>query len=207
MIIVKLVAAIKILFLIAGILLFQKACFNSHSDSSDSINRKSNSNSLTPNNKEWIPPEYTGLKLGKATEEDVRNAFGKPIWEGPPEEKAFGNDPEEEIWLGYENVAGVEGRTVMTIGEKTKILKAVALYPERARTREEVISEYGSDFFEIESSESMCINENYKKKEIKNEKHKYPIVLVFPNKGMYVSINNDNKADHTGFLVKCPDAM
>lgn len=159
---------------------------------------------ISLDNRKWKPTGYRGLKIGKSTEKDVKKLLGNPIWEGAPEEKVYRNESEDEILLDYGGISGLDG-AVVTIGKETRIVKAIVIYPNNKQTKENIISEYGLDFFEIESHQSICINEGYKFGE-HNKEIKYPTVLVYPNKGMYVSITNDRKVSQIGFLLKCPDS-
>lgn len=198
--------AVIIFLLIGSNLFLAKSCTNRQTEKVVANKQEQeNVKDVHPllDKREWIPPTYLGLTLGKSTENDVKKLFGKPKWEGSREEKIFESDSENEILLDYVDVKEVDGDIAITIGEKTRIVKAIAVYSNENLTKQEIISKYGSDFYEIESSESMCIKDDHPPGE-SNRKMQYPIVLVYPNKGMYVFINEDNKLIYRGFLVKCP---
>ncbi len=102
------------------------------------------------------------------------------------------------------NILGLKvlgGSLDITIGKESKILKAIVIYPEETFTKKAIISKFGSEFIEIESWQSMCSGANSSEKP-----KKYPIMIVYPSKGVYVMIGRGNKVNHIGYLVKCPDA-
>lgn len=151
---------------------------------------------------QWVAPTVFGLKLGSSRDRDIRKLLGKPWSEGPNDEKTYGNDPEEEILLQYNNVGEFKDAVDFVVGKKSRILKALAVYPLQRRTKQEIISEFGSKFFEIESWESMCISGERQRTEDK-KKPLYPILLVYPSKGMYVMLDEDQRVNHTGYGMKC----
>lgn len=150
----------------------------------------------------WIPGTYRGLTPGKSTYQDVKRVFGKPRWEGENEEKAFEGDSEFEILLQYSN--GKDGGIDFVVGKETKIVKAISVYPYPAMTKQEIILKYGSNYFEIGSAESLCMKDGVKKGD-SQKKLDYPILLVYPETGMSVSIDEDEKVVLIGYLYKCED--
>jgi len=191
-------------------LLLQKSYNKVSSESMIANTQKAREKSVVSSSdkRQWIPPTYLGLKFGKSTVKDVKRIFGKPEWEGPPEgapeDNSFSEDSEDEILLQYANVGEAKDYLDITVGKKSKVVKAIAVYSNSRPTKQEIISEYGLDFFEIESWEPMCIEKERQPGE-SHKKMKYPIALVYPNKGMYVSIQSDNRVNHIGYLVKCTD--
>jgi hypothetical protein len=157
----------------------------------------------------WISPEVFGLKLGDSTLTDVKKQFGKPIFEGPNQEKVYTEDAEDEILVQYRNVkeADVQLGSMLLdfiVGKKTKVVKAVAIYTGTLLRREDILSKYGNDYFEIESWESFCIDKN-RMPGPSVKKLNYPVVLVYPNKGMYVLLHEQNYVIHIGYAMKCMD--
>ena len=151
----------------------------------------------------WIPGNYMGLKLGKANYSDVKRLFGKPRWEGGNEEKTFEKDEEFEILLQYSE-AGVDKQPIeLVIGEKTKILKALSFQPNPEMTRNQAISKYGTEYFEISTGEeNFCIPDGSMRGPTKQELT-YPIALVYPEQGLYVLVGKDEMVIHVGYLYKC----
>lgn len=153
----------------------------------------------------WLPATFEGIKLGISNVETVRELWGSPIWEGDTEEKVFSKDNEEEKLLEYKNIANVTGQVSVTIGKKTNLVKAIAIYPDSPPTLQEVVSEYGEDYIRRNADQGICSNErNPENKNLTPDKVKYPIFLVYPSKGIYISINDSGKVNHFGYLVKCP---
>jgi hypothetical protein len=153
----------------------------------------------------WLPPTYLGLTLGISTRTEVKNRFGEANWEGTPEEKAFLDENEGETEIEYKNISSIEGVVVITLGKKSQIVKAITIYPNNPKSREEIVAEYGSDFFEVASYESMCIKPNRQIGANFKPLSDYPIALVYPNKGMYISIPEQNLISHIGYSFKCLD--
>jgi hypothetical protein len=158
-----------------------------------------------PNSKtkvRWIPATYRGLKLGKSTYNDVKKLFGKPRWEGGNEETTFESDSDFEVLLQYSYQGIGKESADLVIGKKSRIVKAISYLPNPELSRQEAVSKFGSDYFEISAGESTCIKGNPKRGSSK-KKLNYPRMLVFPEKGMYVLIGDDSKVLHVGYLYKC----
>lgn len=153
-------------------------------------------------NRKWHIPTYQGLTLGKSMKIDVERRFGKPIWSGAPEEKLTDDPSEDELLYEYENVGGVKGRTTVVLGERTGVVKAIDIYPQQLSMKK-VIEQYGKEYIERESSLGPCPSED----EIRNfrplREREYPIFLVYPQLGMYISVQKDGTVLEIGYLVSC----
>lgn len=176
-------------------------------ENSNQVSSSSANTSFSKDIRKWIPPTFSGIKLGVSTEEDVKKLFGKPSseYQNSAEDKVFDNDREEEIVLDYLENNQANGRVIIIFGKKTKIVKAVSLYPGEITTMKQAISEYGSNFFQIESWESICIEEKMKEGVI-DKSAKIPFGLVYPSRGMLVDIrtyNNEFIVGRIDYLVKC----
>lgn len=157
--------------------------------------------------RQWIAPTYLGLKLGESTGDDVRRLFGKPIDEytARNEDKVFDKDVESEIVLDYKNPNGSNGNVVVTVGKKTRLVKAISIYPNDKITMEEAISKFGQGFFQIESWESICLGKE-QKPGILDKSMAIPFVLVYPNLGLLVDIrkhSDDFTVGRIDYLMKC----
>jgi hypothetical protein len=154
----------------------------------------------------WHVPTYEGMTLGKSTRADIERAFGKPIWSGPPIYEEPEGEVKDEILYEYENVGGFYGRTSVYLDVRSGVIKAITLYPnyQRPITLEEAIKLYGGGYIERESGLGPCPTS----KELRNYKQKqereYPVSLIYPHKGMYVSVDRDNKVNHICYLARCP---
>jgi hypothetical protein len=190
---------------------FQEACSKMASKNKPVNESQVNSIPSTQDIRTWISPEVLGLKLGRSTLADVKKKFGKPIWEGSNQEKVFTDESDDEILVQYRNVAGIDaqfGRVNIDfiIGKKTKVVKWVTLYTEAQLNKKDILSRFGNDYFEIESWGSTCI-EKSRKPGSSGKKMNSPFALVYPNKGMYISIRDDNYVDSVQFAMRCVGAQ
>ncbi|MEK6324768.1 MAG: hypothetical protein AABN33_24260 [Acidobacteriota bacterium] len=152
---------------------------------------------------EWRAGSYRGLRLGRSTETDVMQVFGRPAWKGPPEEKLIDSDPEMELLLEYRNVGGVKGRTTIVIDARTRIVKAIDVYPEHL-TRGRAISLFGGNYVVRDEGLGPCPREERIKQSKPSAQRKYPIWLVYARRGLYVSVNKDDTVLEIGYLARCP---
>ena len=162
--------------------------------------------SPTPYIRQWIAPTYLGLKLGESTGDDVRRLFGKPIDEYPnrDEDKVFDKDAENEIVLDYKKPDGANGSVVAILGKKTRIVKAISIYPADKITMQEAISKFGPGFFQ-KGYLPICIKED-EKPGILDESMSIPFILVYPNLGLSVDIrkhDDDFTVGRIDYLMKC----
>lgn len=152
----------------------------------------------------WMPATYRGITLGKSTYKDVKQIFGKPRREGENEDQDFETDDEFETLLQYNNEGvGKEAANIL-IGEKTKIVKSITYLPYPQTPELEAIAAFGSDYFERETGESMCVWNN-SKRGASNRKLQYPVMLVYPEKGMILGIDKDKTVMFVSFPYKCVD--
>jgi len=168
-------------------------------------NRKNIANpavsSATP---KWVTATYRGITLGKSTYKDLKQVFGKPRWEGENEEKDFENDSEFEILLQYDNQGvGKEAANIL-IGEKTRIVKSIYYLPYPRTPEQEAIATFGSNYFERETGESICVWDNPKRGP-SNRKLQYPVMLVYPEKGMILGVDKHKTVMFVSFPYKCVD--
>ncbi len=154
---------------------------------------------------DWVPGTFEGIKIGISDVKLIVKLWGNPIWEGDAEEKVFSKDEDEETLLEYKNVANIEGQISVTIGKKTGVVKAIAVYPDSKPSFEDIVLKYGENFLLRDSDEGICNTEKIQEnKKLEPNSMKQPIFLVYPTKGMYVSIDG-NKVNHYGYLAKCPN--
>jgi hypothetical protein len=190
---------------VANMFIFEKSCAKKSVDNPNIQNQKKVETMTTSQSQiRWIPGTYKGLKIGESSYKDVKKTFGKPRWEGDNEDKTFESDTEFETLLQYPKVGEENMALEAIIGKETKTLKAITLLPNFEMTKEEAISKYGSDYFEIASGDSLCIEENFKRGH-SEKKMSFPILLVYPEKGMTISIGEDNKIILISLLYKCTE--
>lgn len=150
----------------------------------------------------WVPSGYRNIIPGKSTYIDVKRVFGTPRWEGQNEDKEFEDDPEFEILLQYSNRGDGQEAVEIVVGEKTKIVKSIIYFPAKIMTREDVVGIFGTNFFEIETGNSLCIDGSVRRGP--STRHLlFPRLLVYPENGRYVSIAEDGTVMHVGFAYKC----
>lgn len=154
----------------------------------------------SPAQVQWKPSEYFGIIPGQSTYKDVKKILGKPRSEGPDPESEMendaGQDTEFNTLLQYSN--GVE----VIIGSDTKIVKTIGTsYSEM--NKQDAIVKFGTEYFEVEGSHSACVTEEQKRGSSEKKEMDYPILLVYPEKGMTISIAKDNSVIGIWFLYKC----
>ena len=153
----------------------------------------------------WQAPIYKGLAVGKSKRADVERVFGKPIWVGSPEDE-YDNPIKDLILYEYENVGGFRGRTSVIMKARTGVITEIFLYPhyENPLTLEQAIQIYGNEYIERESDLGPCPTAREIKKFQHPKERKYPIFLVYPHKGLYISIVRDGTVQEIGFIARCP---
>jgi hypothetical protein len=149
----------------------------------------------------WIPSAYRTIVPGRSTYRDIKRVFGKPRWEGQNEDKTFENDAEFELLLQYAYQGPGKEAADVIIGEKTKLVKAITYIPNPQLTKQEAIATFGTNYFEIASSDPLCIRADAMRGP--GSESRFPRLLVYPEKGMYVSIREDNSVIQVGFSYKC----
>jgi|SRR5215213_3402613 len=188
-----------------SLLIFDKNCekkANNAVTMSNKVQGKVQINSRLPVKTKWMPSSYQGLTPGVSTYNDVKKSLGNPRWEGGNEEQTFESDPEVELLLQYSNVGSEQQGVEVVIGKKTKLVKAISFYPNPEMTKQEAILKYGSDYFETSAGESLCVKDNLKREV--SEKHlNYPILLVYPERGMTITVGRDNTVSLVSLLYKC----
>jgi hypothetical protein len=155
----------------------------------------------------WVAPTVLGIKVGESTEKDVHKLFGKPDDEYPnrAEDKVFEKDVEDEVVQDYRTLKDANGQLVVILGKKSRVVKAVSLYPNATISLNEVISKYGEIFVQMEYSDSYCVKDG-RKSGVVDVAMTYPFVLVYPSLGMAIDIRNYGKGIYVGrfdYMMKC----
>ena len=188
-----------------SLLVFDKSCEKKANNAvvmSNKVQAKAPINSGFPVKTKWTPSSYQGLTPGISTYNDVKKSLGNPRWEGGSEEQTFESDPEVELLLQYSNVGSEQQGVEVIVGKKTKLVKAISFYPNPEITKQEAILKYGSDYFETSAGESVCIKDN-PKREVSEKHLNYPILLVYPERGMTITVGEDNTVTLVSLLYKC----
>lgn len=155
----------------------------------------------------WISPTFLGIKVGESTEKDVHKLFGKADDEYPnlDDDKVFEKDAEDEVVQDYRTLKEANGHLVLIVGKKSRVVKAVSLYPNDEISLDQAISKYGEGFFQIESWESYCVKDGSQSGSV-NRNMTYPYVLVYPSLGLAIDIRNYGKEIYVGrfdYMMKC----
>lgn len=155
--------------------------------------------SIDSNLRKWITSEWNDIKPGITKRSEVIERFGEPKWAGKNAEKVYPEDSEEQL-LQYRNIQNFHIDII--VDDAANLVKALTLYPAEPLTRERITKEYGTDYFEIESSESLCIDSD-RAPGPSGKPLSYPVALVYPNKGLYISLERGDRVNHIGYLVRC----
>ncbi len=94
----------------------------------------------------WIAPNYKDLQLGKATNNDVIKMFGKPDYEGNPEDERDSPD-KSRILYSYEKLDSFYVRIQFVMDARSKTLLEVWLNSnyEKPLTLEKTIEMFGKN--------------------------------------------------------------
>jgi hypothetical protein len=154
--------------------------------------------------RKWRAPTYQGLVLGKSKKANVARTFGKPVWSGHPEDE-FDHPVASLLSYEYENVGGFEGRTVVMMNRRTGVVESISLSVsyQKPLPLGKALEKYGSDYIERESALGPCPTA----KEIRNfkppAKREYPVFFVYPQKGMYISVEQGNNVREITYMLRC----
>lgn len=153
----------------------------------------------------WIPSTIKNITVGKSKYKDLIKSWGKPLFE-----QEFAEDVEEseirksepKTELAYRNIEidGLKPNIGVIIGDKTRTIRVISLFFDEM-TKEEAIRKYGSDYYLVSSGENKCVANSQKKGD--EIKLVYPIELVYPSKGMFILIRDDNTVMSVNYTDKC----
>jgi hypothetical protein len=144
----------------------------------------------------WIAPVYNGLQLGKAVQDDVSKMFGKPKDEFHPFSEYESTD--DEWTFHYEKISVFDGWIHFTFDIRSKILKEVWLrHDEAPLTIKKAVETYGNDYFVRGYGEDICSSKTLTKLE-------YPFTIVYPHKGIYLWVREENSVTDVFYTAKCP---
>ena len=154
----------------------------------------------------WRVPTYHGLELGKATRADVERAFGRPVWSGHPIYEEPEGEVGDEFLYEYENVGGFDGRTSVYLNARSGVVRAISLYPNHRRplSFNDAVARYGKEYIERGSDLGPCPTAEELRGYKPPGRREYPIFLVYPESGMYVSVGPNNQVQEVSYLLRCP---
>ena len=172
------------------------------------LNGITQASKLTPTTShfpKWQVPTYKGLTLGKSTRADVARLFGKPQWSGHPEDE-YDNPVASLLSYEYENVGGFRGRIAIIMKRRSGVVVEVLLHPadEQALTVKQVIDEYGNGYVERGPDLGICPTEKESRYNKSPKEKQYPYFLVYPRRGMFITINSDQRVQEIAYILRCP---
>jgi hypothetical protein len=152
---------------------------------------------------QWRRGTYLGLTPGRSSRRDVERVFGKPLWKGNPESEP-GEEPTKDVMYEYEDVGGLKGRTSVIFGARSGLIKVIYLYPQKL-TMEQAVARYGKDYIKRGRGLGACPTEDEVREASRQPPpDEYPIALIYPQQGLYVTVNSDNMVIEVGYLADCP---
>lgn len=150
----------------------------------------------------WHSPAFHGLTTGKSTKADVRRVFGQPLWEGAAENEEL-DGGEAQLLYEYIDVGGMRGRTSIYFNARTGVIESISLYPQQLFLKH-ILAKYGSDYFERASKLGPCPTAEEIHDFRPPKEREYPYFIVYPQRGMFVSIQEDGAVLEIGYRSHCP---
>jgi hypothetical protein len=154
----------------------------------------------------WKRGTYQGLTPGQSSRQDVEKVFGEPSWRGEPEAEP-GERPTHDVMYEYTNVGGMKGRTSVIFDARSGVVKVIYLYPQ-GLTMEQAVAQYGSDYVRRGSGLGPCPTaDDVRESRRQRSPDEYPIFLVYPQSGLYVTVQSDKTVLEVGYLADCSSAI
>jgi hypothetical protein len=153
----------------------------------------------------WRAPTYEGLTLGKSKRPDVERVFGRPAWSGHPED-TYDNPVPSLISYEYENVGAFDGRTVIIMDRRTEVVAEIYLYPDHRKppiTLKDILARYGDLYTERDSALGPCPTAQERSRYRPPPRREFPFFMLYPGRGMYISIDSELKVQEIVFLRGC----
>jgi len=148
----------------------------------------------------WVAPNYKDLQLGKATNADVIKMFGKPDYEGNPDDE-YDSPDKSRIFYSYEKTDSFYERIQFIMDARSKILLEVWLNSnyQKPLMLEKAIEMFGDDFFELKFQKGRCLFKRFRK----TENREYPFYIAYPQKGIQLFVTDQNEVGTIYYLAKC----
>ena len=155
--------------------------------------------------RKWHVPTYKCLVFGKSNKDEVKRTFGEPAWYGNPEDE-YDNPDKNFISYEYENVGGFEGRTVVIMKTRSGVVTDISLHPpyQKPLPLKQALEVYGSEYVERESALGPCPTAKVIRSFKRPERREHPFFLVYPKKGMYIAVDENNNAREIVYMRRCP---
>jgi hypothetical protein len=132
----------------------------------------------------------------------VEKTLGKPVWSGTPEEAIVEENRENELWYEYDGAEEFQGRTTVVMNSKG-VVTAVLVYPQKLFL-DRALRLLGSNYLRREGKMGPCPTEAELRQSKVSTVSDFPYFLVYPEQGMYISVEEDNTILEIGYLLRCP---
>lgn len=187
-------------------LLTQNACRAKSSTKNGEINSESSKSELPtptplPSAIKWIPSEYSGITPGKTTYKQVIKILGKPKGESNPEGETDLKKGSKDFAVLLEYSKDENESFDLVLDGQTKVVEYITVYNHLRPSKKEIISKYGENYFEIESGKSACLTAEQER----GASEKQNISLVYPEKGVVIPIDRENKASIILYRYRCSE--
>lgn len=169
---------------------------------------QSNSGNASAAGTEWIPATVNGVTVGRSSYDDIVRLWGPPFKEaefaGDPYEPEPGETPPElftELW--YRGIE-IDGKTVnagVLIGNQTRLVRSIS-YGREGLTKQEAIAQFGANHYVVTNGSSECAPMETALKPIEDPLD-FPILLVYPKKGLKVQVREDDSVMQVIYSDKC----
>jgi hypothetical protein len=158
----------------------------------------------------WQTPIYQGLRIGESTKSDVEKVFGAPFYAGP-----YANEDDDSVKDGkwpyiiyeYKYVGKFDGRTTVLMDAKTEIVKSISLSPiyPRQLSLTQALDLYGEPTIKLGIDANLCPLDVEKLKEQEKlvNKNTHLAFLLYPQRGMWLLVREDETVSEIVFKAKC----
>lgn len=162
----------------------------------------------TLSSNDWKPSTVNGIIVGSSSYDDIVRLWGPPFSETEFASDPYEPDPGEklpesltELWYRGVEIDGENVNASVLVGDKTKIVRTIS-YSQEDLTKERAIAKFGTGFFINSGGESACGSEGHRNwREI--ESVEFPVVLVYPKKGLKVQVREDGAVIQLFYPATC----
>lgn len=169
---------------------------------------QSNARIASASGSEWIPATVNGVVVGRSSYDDIVRLWGPPFKEaefaGDPYEPDPGESPPElltELWYRGVEIDGEKVNAGVLIGNQTRLVRSIS-YGREGLTKQEAIARFGAGYYVGTNGRSECDPIDPHPGQIEDP-HAFPIKLVFPKKGLTVSVRQDDSIIQVTYSDKC----
>lgn len=169
---------------------------------------QSNARIASASGSEWIPATVNGVVVGRSAYDDIVRLWGTPFKEaefaGDPYEPDPGESPLElltELWYRGVEIDGEKVNAGVLIGNETRIVRSIS-YGREGLTKQGAIARFGAGYYVVTNGRSECAPIDPHPGQIEDP-HAFPIKLVFPKKGLTVSVRQDDSIIQVTYSDKC----